>query len=815
MAGFTVAPEITVEPNSAAPGATIVVSGYLINGEEISVKFNGVTLGAARTDAATGYFELSAAVPGVSPGAYTIAAYWNSELQASAPFTVLLSPSITLTPSSGYPGDAVQVSGRSFAPKSHVTIYFDNTEVNRTSADGTGSFTAGFNVPYDAQPGAHAVTAIDDVYMAPAHSQFTVLSPPAAAVRPRSMMYYQGDWMSIYVNSTVQFYPGSEIAVEIYDAEGVPFAVHRISAGQIVKVGGYYVAPYSASVVNQVIPSDAEVGLWSWKATFRLVGDAAPRTALGQIVVAPRFALLSEVMNMLSSINSRLNSLENRADQIVALIADRGGAVIARIDSAENSIVGALTSGFEDVRTRLLSIRQLLGSAEAVLTEVRDGVARIETGVGTLYMRLEDLRGLVQGVGANITAVDGKLATIESASLEIKAQIEALNPKIERIDGGVAYISTALGNVSSTLEALNATVTGVVENASGEIIARIDTAAGKILAEINEVNATLSGLIVNSRSEVIMKVSTSLGTVAAKIDIVNATLTKVSGGVAEIRTSLGTLTADASLIKSILEKVNATLVDVRGDAAVVRAGVSSLLVNLADIGAVIGEVHNNTAAVKTAVGELKANVTDLMKTVSSSIVNLVSASTAEVKDAIAGARDAILARVDSLDANIYLDLKALNASLSGLIADSNGEVLAVLNTSLGTLYARLDEVNATLAAVDERGFKIQSLLGEAYLSVEDAHALLTDVWRTAAGENATIPQKIDRAAASLKAELLNALIPKIAEARMIAERSAESSEKTAEAASGLGIPLYATLALAAAAAATSILGMIEARRRQS
>jgi hypothetical protein len=240
-----------------------------------------------------------------------------------------------------------------------------------------------------------------------------------------------------------------------------------------------------------------------------------------------------------------------------------------------------------------------------------------------------------------------------------------------------------------------------------------------------------------------------------------------------------------------------------------------LLVNLADIGAVIGEVHNNTAAVKTAVGELKANVTDLMKTVSSSIVNLVSASTAEVKDAIAGARDAILARVDSLDANIYLDLKALNASLSGLIADSNGEVLAVLNTSLGTLYARLDEVNATLAAVDERGFKIQSLLGEAYLSVEDAHALLTDVWRTAAGENATIPQKIDRAAASLKAELLNALIPKIAEARMIAERSAESSEKTAEAASGLGIPLYATLALAAAAAATSILGMIEARRRQS
>jgi len=142
------------------------------------------------------------------------------------------------------------------------------------------------------------------------------------------MMYYQGDWISIYVNSTVQFYPGSEIVVEVYDADGVPFAVHRIGAGQIVQVGGYYVAPYYASAVSPVIPSDAKVGLWSWRATCHIIGESSPRVTAGQIIVAPRSALLQNIMNMLYSINSRLDHLVDE-DLYLVVALDEVDAYIA------------------------------------------------------------------------------------------------------------------------------------------------------------------------------------------------------------------------------------------------------------------------------------------------------------------------------------------------------------------------------------------------------------------------------------------------------------------------------------------------------
>jgi len=802
-AAFFVDPEIAVSPGSSPPGAIIKVSGYLINGEEIEVKFDGILLGRAATDAITGYFTLTAAVPGVSPGLYSIAAYWNGGYQASTPFVVLQSPSITLSPSSGYPGDLVEVVGQNFAPNSHVLIYFDDVKVAEADADESGGFAESFAAPLGAQPGTRTVTAIDGVYMVPAYSQFTVLSPGAvsAVVRPRSMMYYQGDWISIYVNSTAPFYPGSELVVEIYDADRIPFAVHRISAGQVIQVNGYYMVPYYASVVSPVIPSDAKVGVWSWRATYRIIGEPSPRVTAGQMIVAPRFALLQDVMNMLYSINSRLDSLEDRADEIVALISDKSGAIIARISNAESNIIGTLASGFDDVRSRLSTLQQLLESANALLTEVSGGVARIETGIGTLYMRIEDLEELIQGVDAKIVAINEKVAVIESGVLEIRVLLEALNPKINKIEGGVVYLTTAIGDVSSTLEALNATIIGVAETASGEIIASIDTAAGKILVKLNEIDACLSDLIVNSKNEIIVRVSTSLGAISAKIDGLNATIAGMRGDLVEIETSLGALVARTSQIKSILEGLNATVGAIEGGVASVKAGVNSLAVNLNEVAATISEIHNDTAIIKTAVGELKANVADLAKMVNGSII--------EIKESL----DNLTIKVESDDIWIQANLNALNASLSGLIANAKGEVLAALNTNLGTLYVHLNEIKAALAAVNETGIRIQSLLGEIYLSVEDARSLITDVWHATVGENAAILEKIDGAAASVKSSLLSSLIPKITEVKMLAEISAESAEKASEATSSLGIPLYTTLALAAAAAATSIIGMVEARRR--
>ncbi len=76
------------------------------------------------------------------------------------PFTVTQA-GITMSPSSGYVGDQITISGTGFTASSNVTIYFDADVVGTTSTGTTGSFTdATFSVP-ESYYGTHTVRAKD------------------------------------------------------------------------------------------------------------------------------------------------------------------------------------------------------------------------------------------------------------------------------------------------------------------------------------------------------------------------------------------------------------------------------------------------------------------------------------------------------------------------------------------------------------------------------------------------------------------------------------------------------------------------------
>lgn len=85
----------------------------------------------------------------------------TGRLSAQAPAGTTSSPTIRLSPAQAPPGATVAVSGQSFPPGATVALYFDDlsTRVGSTSVDRNGSFTQGFTVPGDADPGVHPIIA--------------------------------------------------------------------------------------------------------------------------------------------------------------------------------------------------------------------------------------------------------------------------------------------------------------------------------------------------------------------------------------------------------------------------------------------------------------------------------------------------------------------------------------------------------------------------------------------------------------------------------------------------------------------------------
>lgn len=74
-------------------------------------------------------------------------------------------PTVTLTPSSGQPGDVITISGSGFAVNSPITATFDGTALTLSgtaTTDDTGSFTATFAVPATETPGSYTVNVADN-----------------------------------------------------------------------------------------------------------------------------------------------------------------------------------------------------------------------------------------------------------------------------------------------------------------------------------------------------------------------------------------------------------------------------------------------------------------------------------------------------------------------------------------------------------------------------------------------------------------------------------------------------------------------------
>ena len=173
---FTVKPSAALDPLSPATGpvgSQVTISGaYFAASTAITIKYDGAEIPKTpdTPTSASGSFASIITIPESTAGVHNISVTIGSD-NRTGQFTV--TPSITISPTSGAAGTEVTVSGKGFAPGQDIDIMFDNNPAtsNPVKTDGLGSFKAAkFNVPDTVGIGTHFIKASDGTNTSPQQS---------------------------------------------------------------------------------------------------------------------------------------------------------------------------------------------------------------------------------------------------------------------------------------------------------------------------------------------------------------------------------------------------------------------------------------------------------------------------------------------------------------------------------------------------------------------------------------------------------------------------------------------------------------------
>ena len=177
---------ISIYPTTGPIGTTVTISGSRFTpSSNYTVTFGASAVVYGVCDLA-GNFYTTFTVPSHPRGQRPVSVT-TSALDTSNTVFFTVTPQITtLSPTSGYVGDTVSISGTGFATSSSVTIYFDNVNVGTTAANASGIFSGvTFTVPESCK-GNHTVKAADSIGYSPGVSfttnQSMSITPTSGAV---------------------------------------------------------------------------------------------------------------------------------------------------------------------------------------------------------------------------------------------------------------------------------------------------------------------------------------------------------------------------------------------------------------------------------------------------------------------------------------------------------------------------------------------------------------------------------------------------------------------------------------------------------
>jgi len=321
---------------------------------------------------------------------------------------------------------------------------------------------------------------------------------------------------------------------------------------------------------------------------------------------------------------SELNATVVAINETVVTIDTKFGTMSAKLDDINATLAGLIIDAKGEV---LAAINTALGNVTAKLNDLNATLVSLANDAQNNI--IAEIWTAAGNVTAHIDSLD--LVNLLNA-LELK--LDNMNATLVSVKDGVAEISLDIGDIKVKLNAINATIVDVKAG-----VVRIETAVGDVEAKLDRIepflasmNATITNLIVNSKGEILARIQAGETTILAKLDAINATIIAVKDDVALIKTAVGTIESDVNEIKELVGSAESAIITkIENETATIQLKIGSSTTEIkASVSALepkIKEVKDGVATVDTKIGTLQADVStikDYTKTIPDAVSGLVA-----------------------------------------------------------------------------------------------------------------------------------------------------------------------------------------------
>jgi hypothetical protein len=321
-ADFAVGATIAIAPTKGPSGTVVTVNGRGFGttaGAAVSVIVGGIQAAkvAAFTTAADGSFTGQIIVPTLAAAAkgteYDVTANTSSIVSAALKFNVTSTTKITVTPTSGAPGETLNITGSGFAAIANksVTITFGALSVTTLKTDATGAISGQIVIP-SLSAGTYAITAADSASKVAASKDFLVaitlvaVSPTSGAAGSQVTVTGYGFTVDGTVNVTI----GNVFVANVTYAQ--------ITAGYAFNVPTLAAGTYTIAVVDNLGLMNTQTFTVTKITTVTVTPASSPRGA----------TVIVEGVNFVPNTNLVLAMLNSTTKAVVADIAALGSPTL-------------------------------------------------------------------------------------------------------------------------------------------------------------------------------------------------------------------------------------------------------------------------------------------------------------------------------------------------------------------------------------------------------------------------------------------------------------------------------------------------------
>lgn len=232
-ATFQVTAGISLDRSTAFVGDTVAVTGSRFSTGErgIQILFDGQAVVTDIRANSEGEWEASFDVPEMPTGEYTVTSEGDQTSKEDVGgLTFKIEPEIVLSPSEGYVGANLTVTGHGFVADERVDIMYDGGVIATTDTDNNGHFEASLPVP-ESRHGEHQIAAGYDGQNH-ANAQFTMES--ISPGRPALISPSDGSRLGLIGKETPTFQWSA-----VSDDSGIYYSLQVAASDQLASTGGF------------------------------------------------------------------------------------------------------------------------------------------------------------------------------------------------------------------------------------------------------------------------------------------------------------------------------------------------------------------------------------------------------------------------------------------------------------------------------------------------------------------------------------------------------------------------------------------------